>query len=184
MPMLMLMVMEAMVMADTDMGVSTLDQLSGVLEERSVMLMLMPMDMEVMEAVLLSTQLVPLTVDVPSGVSVERDLLMPMPTDMEVMEVVLPSIQLVPHMLPEAHKDSVESDLLNHGDSATTLFLETPSSPEAYQNTTQEELSVESVQLSHSDMASTTMPFPETLSFANPVSVTTQEVFSAVNQFL
>merc|ERR1711992_348066 len=105
----------------------TLDQLSGVLEERSVMLMLMPMDMEVMEAVLLSTQLVPLTVDVPSGVSVERDLLMPMPTDMEVMEVtvmevVSPSIQLAPHMLPEAHKDSVESDLLNHGDSATTLF--------------------------------------------------------------
>merc|ERR1712001_519503 len=157
----------------------------------SVMLMpmLMLMDMEVMEAVLLSTQLVPLTVDVPSGVSVERDLLMLMPTDMEVMEVtvmevVLPSIQLVPHMLPEAHKDSVESDLLNHGDSATTLFLETPSSPEAYQNTTQEVLSVESVQLNHSDMGSTTMPFPETLSFANPVPVTTQEVFSAVNQFL
>merc|ERR1711878_195953 len=110
------------------------------------------MDMEVMEAVLLSTQLVPLTVDVPSGVSVERDLLMLMPTDMEVMEVtvmevVLPSIQLVPHMLPEAHKDSVESNLLNHGDSTTTLF-------------------------------------PETHSFVNPVSVTTQEVFSAVNQFL
>merc|ERR1712154_742548 len=66
----------------------------------------------VMEAVLLSTQLVPLTVDVPSGASVERDLLMLMLT---VMEVVLPSIQLVPHMLPEAHKDFVESDLLNLG---------------------------------------------------------------------
>merc|ERR1712088_379792 len=160
MPMLMLMVMEAMVMADT-----------------------------VMEVVLLSTQLEPLTVDVPSGVSVERDLLMPMPTDMEVMEVtvmevVSPSTQLVPHMLPEAHKVSVESDLLNHGDSAITLFLETPSSPEAYQNTTQEEFSVESVPLNHSDTGSTTMPFPETLSFVNPVSVTTQEVFSAVNQFL
>merc|ERR1712223_1614222 len=143
------------------------------------------MDMEVMEAVLLSTQLVPLTVDVPSGVSVERDLLMLMPEVMEVtvMEVVLPSIQLVPHMLPEAHKDSVESDLLNHGDSTTTLFLETPSSPEAYQNTTQEEFSVESVQLNHSDMGSTTTPFPETLSFVNPVSDTTQEVLSAVKQF-
>merc|ERR1712024_203244 len=112
-----------------------------------------------------------------------------MPTDMEVMEVTVmevgsPSIQLAPHMLPEAHKVSVESDLLNHGDSATTLFLETPSSPEAHQGTTQEELSVESVQLNHSDMAPTTMPFQETLSLANPVSVTTQEVFSAVNQFL
>merc|ERR1712001_28054 len=61
-------------------------------------------------------------------------------------------------MLPEAHKDSVESDLLSHGDSATTLFLETPSSPEAYQNTTQAEFSpVESVQLSHSVMDLTTM---------------------------
>merc|ERR1711894_506784 len=124
---------------------------SGVLEERSVTLMpmLMPMDMVVMEAVLLFTQLVPLTVDVPSGVSVERDL-------------------------------------PNHGDSATTLFLETLSSPEAYLNIIQEEFSpdAESVLLNHSDMDSTTMPFPEDLSFANLVLDTTQEVFSAVNKFL
>merc|ERR1712150_171804 len=104
-------------------------------------------DMVVMEVVLLSTQLVHLTVDVPSGVSVERDL-------------------------------------PNHGDSATTLFLETLSSPEEYLNITQEEFSAESVLLNHSDMDSTTMPFPEDLSFANLVLDTTQEVFSAVNKFL
>merc|ERR1712156_937702 len=114
----------------------------------SVMLMLMPMLMVMEAMVMADTDMVVTMSDVPSGVSVERDLLMLMLTDMEVMEVtvmevVLPSIQLAPHMLPEAHKDSVESDLLNHGDSTTTLFLETPSSPEAYQNTTQEEFSVE-----------------------------------------
>merc|ERR1712226_67028 len=161
-----------MVMADTDMVVTTSDVPSGVFVESDL---LNPLVMVVVLP----------TLDQLSGVLEERSvMLMLMPMDMEVMEAVLPSTQLVPHMLLEAHKDSVESDLLNHGDSATTLFLETPSSPEAYQNTTQEELSVESVQLSHSDMASTTMPFPETLSFANPVSVTTQEVLSAVNQFL
>merc|ERR1711936_453195 len=111
--------------------------------------MLMPMDMVVMEVVLLFTQLVPLTVDVPSGGSVERDL-------------------------------------PNHGDSTTTLFLETLSSPEAYLNIIQEEFSpdAESVLLNHSDMDSTTMPFPEDLSFANLVLDTTQEVFSPVNKFL